>query len=56
MKITKSKAKLWSKLGSRAVFGMALTELADEYQNFYAMSGKKNIQIASLTWELPNKI
>ena len=39
MKITKSKAKLWSKLGSRAVFGMALTELAEEYPDFYAVSG-----------------
>ena len=39
MKITKSKSKLWSKLGSRAVFGLAVTELAAEYENFYAMSG-----------------
>ena len=38
MEITKAKAKLWSKLGSRAVFGMAITEFADEYKNFYAMS------------------
>ena len=39
MEITKSKAKLWSKLGSRAVFGMVVTELAAEHENFYAMSG-----------------
>lgn len=39
MEITKSKAKLWSKLGSRAVFGMALTELAEEHKNFFVMSG-----------------
>ena len=38
MEIKKSKAKLWSKLGSRAVFGMALTELAEERTDFYVMS------------------
>lgn len=39
MEITRSKTKLWSKLGSRAVFGMALTELAKERNDFYVLTG-----------------
>ncbi len=39
MEVKKGKTKLWSKLGSRAVFGMALTELANERNDFYVMSG-----------------
>ena len=39
MELTKSKARLWSKLGSRAVFGMALLDLAESGVDFYAMSG-----------------
>lgn len=39
MEITRSKTKLWSKLGSRAVFGMALTELAKERDDFYVLTG-----------------
>lgn len=39
MEIKKSKARLWSKLGSRAVFGMALTELAKERDDFYVLTG-----------------
>ena len=38
MEIKKSKTKLWSKLGSRAVFGMALTNLAETRQDFFVMS------------------
>lgn len=38
MKITKSNARLWSKLGSRAVFGMALFEYAKERNDFFVMS------------------
>lgn len=39
MEIKKSKARLWSNLGSRAVFGMALLDLAECGVDFYAMSG-----------------
>ena len=39
MEIKRGKVKLWSKLGSRAVFGMALTELAEVNENFFAMTG-----------------
>ena len=39
MELTKSKARLWSKLGSRAVFGMALFDMAERGVDFYAMSG-----------------
>ena len=39
MELTKSKARLWSKLGSRAVFGMALFDMAEHGVDFYAMSG-----------------
>lgn len=38
MEIKKSTARLWSKLGSRAVFGMALLDLAERGVDFYAMS------------------
>lgn len=39
MELKKSKARLWSKLGSRAVFGMALLDLAESGMDFYALSG-----------------
>lgn len=38
MELTKSKARLWSKLGSRAVFGMALLDMAERGVDFFAMS------------------
>ena len=38
MEIKKSKTRLWSKLGSRATFGMALLELAKEREDFFVMS------------------
>ena len=38
MEIKRSKARLWSKLGSRAVFGMALFDMAERGVDFYAMS------------------
>ena len=38
MEIKRSKARLWSKLGSRAVFGMALLDMAERGVDFYAMS------------------
>ena len=38
MEIKKSTARLWSKLGSRAVFGMALLDMAERGVDFYAMS------------------
>ena len=38
MNITKAKARLWSKLGTRAVFGMALTDLAKEREDFYVVT------------------
>ena len=38
IEIKKSNAKLWSRLGSRATFGMAINELAKEKLNFFVMS------------------
>lgn len=38
MKIKESKTRLWSKLGSRATFGMAILELAKEREDFYVLS------------------
>ena len=38
MEITKSKAKLWSKLGSRATYGQAVQSLPEEYPEVLAMS------------------
>ena len=38
MEITKSKARLWSRLGARAVLGMALLETAKERDDFYVLS------------------
>ena len=38
MEIKRSRARLWSKLGSRAVFGMALFDMAERGVDFYAMS------------------
>ena len=46
MEIKKSKTKLWSKLGSRAVFGMALTELAEERQDFCGIAEQNMIGVA----------
>ena len=37
--IKKSKTRLWSKLGSRATFGMAVLELAKEREDFLVLSG-----------------
>ena len=36
--ITKAKAKLWSRLGARAVFGQAILETAKERDDFYVLS------------------
>ena len=36
--ITKAKAKLWSRLGARAVFGQAVLETAKERDDFYVLS------------------
>lgn len=36
--ITKGKARLWSRLGARAVFGQAVLEMARQRDDFYAMS------------------
>jgi transketolase len=38
IEIKKSKVKLWSKIGSRATFGMAVLELAKSKDEFYAIS------------------
>lgn len=38
IEIKKANARLWSRLGSRATFGMAVNELAKEKLNFYVMS------------------
>ncbi len=38
MKITRSKAKLWSRLGARATYGQAILEIARERDDFYVMS------------------
>ena len=38
MNITKAKAKLWSRLGARAVYGQAMLEMARVRDDFYAMS------------------
>ena len=38
MNITKAKAKLWSRLGARAVYGQAILEMARARDDFYAMS------------------
>lgn len=38
IEIKKSKAKLWSRIGSRATFGQALIEMARVRDDFYAMS------------------
>jgi transketolase len=36
--ITKAKAKLWSRIGTRAVFGQAILECAKERDDFYVLS------------------
>lgn len=36
--IKKNKTKLWSRLGSRAVFGLAVLEMARQREDFYAIS------------------
>lgn len=36
--ITKAKAKLWSRIGARAVFGQAILECAKERDDFYVLS------------------
>ena len=38
MEITKAKARLWSRLGARAVFGQAILETAKERDDFYVLS------------------
>lgn len=38
MEITKAKARLWSRLGARAVFGQAILETAKERNDFYVLS------------------
>ena len=38
MNINKAKAKLWSRLGARAVYGQAMLEMARVRDDFYAMS------------------
>lgn len=38
IEIKKSKAKLWSRIGARAVFGQAILEMAKDREDFYAMS------------------
>ena len=38
IEIKKANARLWSRLGSRAAFGMAINELAKERKDFYVMS------------------
>lgn len=37
--INRKKAHLWSRLGSRAVFGLAVLELAKQMEDFYVLSG-----------------
>lgn len=39
MDVKKSKTKLWSKLGSRAVFGMEILDLAEKRDDFLVLSG-----------------
>ena len=38
IEIKKSKARLWSRLGARAVYGQAILEMAKERDDFYAIS------------------
>ena len=38
IEITKAKARLWSRLGARAVFGQAILETAKERDDFYVLS------------------
>lgn len=38
VEIKKANARLWSRLGSRATYGMAINELAKERSDFYVMS------------------
>ena len=38
IEITKAKAKLWSRIGARAVFGQAILECAKERDDFYVLS------------------
>ena len=38
IEIKKANARLWSRLGSRATYGMAINELAKERKDFYVMS------------------
>ena len=38
IEITRSKAKLWSRLGARATFGQAILEMAKQRDDFYVLS------------------
>lgn len=38
IEITRAKAKLWSRLGSRATYGQAILEMAKQRDDFYVMS------------------
>lgn len=38
IEISKNKAKLWSRLGARAVYGQAILEMAKQRDDFYVMS------------------
>ena len=38
IQITKRDAKIWSRMGARATYGMAITEMARQREDFYVMS------------------
>ncbi len=56
--ITKSKARLWSRLGSRAVLGQALLETAKERDDFYVMSADlaQSSGLARFRSEFPDRL
>ena len=39
MKINQSTAKMWSRIGSRATYGLSVLEMAKKYENFMVVTG-----------------
>lgn len=57
IEITRSKAKLWSRLGARATFGQAILEMAKQRDDFYAISADlcQSSGMGKFREEFPNR-
>lgn len=56
--VTSAKAKLWSRLGSRAVFGQAILEMAKQRDDFYVMTADlcQSSGLARFKEEMPERL